>query len=240
MRSPADVSHTIVRVVGRVQGREIDAPATLELQNQALVIVWTGAAPWRLALEGIDGISQELRRLTLYLSSGGVLEVTGDDGLRPFGAQLLDRACTMPELTRGLRALGSRRGTLGSAHDAWFAPLLSARRSVEGITDPIGQLALMNAGRLAESMTKVIASLAAVRAPIDAPLQRAIEAGLEEHAAPLFTALARMAIAANALEASASDTLLLEWRRWVVTVREVFAAADESWRKAAGEISPDE
>ncbi|MEQ1691144.1 MAG: hypothetical protein ABMA00_07665, partial [Gemmatimonas sp.] len=139
------------RVVGIVQGRDIDARAVLELDEHALVILWTRAAPWRLAFDGIDGVAQTASLLTLYLASGDVLELSGDDTLRTLGAQLLDRACVMPELTRGLRALGSLRGTPGPAHDAWFAPLLSARRALEGVSDPLRQLSLMDATRLADA-----------------------------------------------------------------------------------------
>lgn len=236
MTSSGELPLAAARVVGIVRGREIDARAVLELEDDALVIRWTRAAPWRLALEGLDGVSQRASQTTLYLSTGDVLELNGDDGLRILGSQLLDRACAMPEVTRGLRALGSLRGTPGSAHDAWFAPLLSARRAVDGVSDPLRQLALMDATQLAEAMVKVIAALAAVRAPTDVPHQRAIEAVLEEHAEPLFAAIARMALAADVLHGSALDTRLSDWRRWVRSVREVFAAADESWESAALEL----
>ena len=230
--SSGEFPRATARVLGIVQGRDIDAQATLELEDHALVILWSRAAPWRLALDGIDGVSQGAAQLTLYLASGDVLELMGDDSLRSFGAQLMDRACAMPELTRGLRTLGSLRGTPGSAHDAWFAPLLSTRRTIEGVSDPLRQLALMDAARLAESMAKVLAELAAVQAPTDVPQQRAIEAVLEEHAEPLFKAIARLALAGNTLQGSALDTRLADWRRWVEALREVFVAADEGWGKA--------
>jgi len=233
MTPPGESPRATAHVVGIVQGREIDAQAALELEDHALVILWTRAAPWRLSLDGIDGVSLGPAHLTLYLASGDVLELMGDEALRTLGAQLVDRACLMPELTRGLRALGSLRGMPGSAHDAWFAPLLNARRTIEGVSDPLRQVELLDAPRLADSMRAVIAELAAIRAPTDAPAQRAIEAVLEEHAEPLFAAIARMALAADALRGSALDTRLSDWRRWVHTVREVFAAADESWGRAA-------
>jgi len=90
----------------------------------------------------------------------------------------------------------------------------------------------VDAARLAESMARVLAELAAVQAPTDVPQQRAIEAVLEEHAEPLFKAIARLALAANALQGSALDTRLSDWRRWVDALREVFVAADEGWGKA--------
>lgn len=226
--APARVS---ARVLGIVRGREIDAMAQLSLEPHAVVLAWANAAPWRLAFDGIDGASLGPSRLTLYLAGGDVLELTGDDALRALGAQLLDRACVMPELTRGLRALGSLRGSPGTSHDAWFAPLLSARRAVEGVSDPLRQLTLFDAGRLRETMSRVIAELAAIRAPTDQATQRAIEASLEEDAEPLFQALTRLALAADALRGGDLDTRLADWRTWVSAIRLVFAAADESWER---------
>jgi len=237
MMTPGGVPRATARIVGIVQGREIDAEAMLELDTHSLGIVWTRAAPWRLALDGIDGVSLGPSQLTLYLASGDVLDLSGDDALRVLGAQLVDRACAMPELTRALRAFGSRRGSPGASHDAshdaWFAPILSARRAIEGVTDPLRQVELLNADRLAESMTKVIAELAAIQAPTDLPAQRAIEAVLEEAAEPLFVAITRMALAADALRGGALDTRMADWRRWVATVRAVFVAIDDSWRRGA-------
>lgn len=230
---------TTAHVVGIVRGREIDAEATLELDAGSVVIVWTRATPWRLALGGIDGIavsstSPEQVHLTLYLASGDVLDLAGDDRLRTFGAQLLAQACTIPELTRALRALGSRRGLPGTSHDAWFAPLLSARRSLEGVTDPLRQVAMLDAPQLSQTMATVITQLAVIQAPTDAAAQRAIEAILEEAAEPMFEAIERMAIAADALRGGALDTRLADWRRWMDSVRAVFVATDESWRAITG------
>ena len=231
------VPRAAARVVGIVQGRDIDARATLELADDALLILWTHADPWRLALADIDGVTHGAMQMTLYLSSGDVLELRGDDTLPALAETLLDHACRVPELTRGLRALGSLRGAPGSAHDAWFAPLLSARRAIEGVGDPLRQLSLMDASQLSAATEKVIAALAVVRAPADAPHRRAIEAVLEEHAEPLFVALKRMALAADTLQRGRTDTRLSDWRRWVETMREVFAVSDECWGKAAKDIA---
>lgn len=232
------------RVLGIVRGRDIDAEAALELDHDSLVLLWTRAAPWRLALGGIDGLSDHAgashsapgrgeAQLTLYLASGDVLDLSGDHTLRLLGTRLIERACVVPELTRGLRALGSLRGTPGASHDAWFAPLLTARRAVEGVSDPLRQVELFDAAELSTSMTRVISELAAIQAPTEAPAQRAIEAVLEEAAAPMFVALTRMALAADVLRGGAPDTRLADWRRWTEAMQEVFVATDESWRVGA-------
>lgn len=226
-----------VRVVGIVRGREINALADVSLENDAVVLTWTSATPWRLALDGLDGVAAAgPTQLSLYLASGDVLELSGDDALRAVAAQLVERACTMPELTRGLRSLGSLRGTPGAAHDAWFAPLLAARRAVHGVTDAKRQLALIDAGELARAMERAMQELAALTAPGDVARQRAIEAALEEEAEGMFLAFARLALAADTLSGSASDTLFVDWRRWVGALRDVFTAADEAWGRCSSQL----
>lgn len=217
------------RVVGIVRGREINADAQLALDEHSLAILWDRAAPWRLALDGIDGLHTDDGHLTLYLASGDVLDVSGDPSLRLLGMQLQGRACAVPELTRGLRTLGSRRAAIGNAHDAWFAPLMSARRAIDGVSDPLRQVTLVDAANLSRAMTTVISQLAAIEAPTDVAAQRAIEAVLEEAAEPMFVAMTSLALAADVLRSSELDTRLADWRRWIDALRAVFIAADNSW-----------
>lgn len=229
-------------IVGIVRGRELDAPVVLSLDDDILVVVSSADAPWRLPLSSVDGIAvtntpsaqgAPIAHLTVYLEGGDVLDISGDDVLRQFASAVNDRAFAMPELTRGLRSLGSLRGSPGAAHDAWFASFMQARRSAEGVSDPLRQVELIDAQRLARGVGLTIAELAAIRAPTDAPMQRAIEAVLEEEAEPLGVAIARMSIAADALRGGAVDTRLLDWRRWVETLKQAFVAADDAWERCA-------
>ena len=217
------------RVVGIVRGREINADAHLALDAHSLAILWDRATPWRLSLDGIDGLHTDDGHLTLYLASGDVLDVSGDSSLRLLGTQLQSRACAVPELTRGLRTLGSRRAAIGNAHDAWFAPLMAARRAIDGVSDPLRQVTLVDAANLSRAMTTVISQLAAIEAPTDVAAQRAIEAVLEEAAEPMFVAMTSLALAADVLRRSELDTRLADWRRWIDALRDVFIAADNSW-----------
>jgi hypothetical protein len=220
-----------VRVVGMVRGREIARPARISVEEQALVLSWHHAAPWQLAFDGLEGVQIGATSVTLYLRDHDVLELTGDDALRPVALRVLDKACRMPELTRGLRHLGAVRGSavLQAAHDRWFAPLLAARRAVADVSDPSRQIALMNAVALAEAMTRTIGELAATAAPGDAAERRALEAALEDEAEALFAALTRARLAGDAVTGGAEDTRLADWRRWVEAMRAVFAEADEAW-----------
>lgn len=221
-----------VRVVGIVRGREIDAQATAALDDAFLVLSWTQAAAWRLALDGFDGVAIGAQSLTAYLRDHGVLELTGDDALRPLALSLVDRACRLPELTRGLRGFGAvgLATPLHHAHDRWFAPLLAARRAVHGVSDPTRQVALMDGAALAEAMRRHISDMAALQVPGDAAEQRALEAAIEDEAAPFFAALAHLAAAGDSVRLGADDTRFADWRRWVHAAQRAFAEADEGWR----------
>lgn len=232
--TPGDATAGIpVRVIGMVRGRELDAAATVSLAGNDIVITWEHAAPWELDLDGIDGVMPRPSQMTLYLSSGDVLELTGNDALRTFATRVLDRACVVPELTRGLRALGSLRGTPGPAHDRWFAPLLAARRAIAGVSDAERQVALVDAAVIAQQLKRVMADLSKELAPTHAAMQRALDAALQEESEPVFEALERLALAADVLRVSALDTRLHDWRRWMNTLRDVFVAADQSWPRCA-------
>ncbi|MDQ6611512.1 MAG: hypothetical protein M3Y64_03685 [Gemmatimonadota bacterium] len=221
------------RAIGIVRGRDIDEFAEVSLDATRLLFAWENGTVWSLPIDALDGVMPGAAQLTLYLTSGDVLELIDNELLRTFATQLLERACTLPELTRGLRALGSQRGAPGPAHDKWFAPLLDARRAVAGVSDAVRQVALIDAARIAENMQRTITELAREQSPNHAAMERAIEAALLEESEATFVALARLALAADVLRESTLDTRLADWRRWVSVLREVFVAADQCWPRCA-------
>jgi hypothetical protein len=164
-----------------------------------------------------------------------VLELTGSEALRPFALAVMDRACRMPELTRGLKSFGAPRygargpSALQSAHDTWFAPLLAARKAVHGVSDPQRQAALMDGTVLSAALTESAARIAATIAPDNAAEQRAMEAAIEDEAADTFAALDALQAASETVRTGEMDTRFADWRRWVTAVSAVFAAADEAW-----------
>lgn len=218
-----------LRVAGIVRGVDIDRHAHVTVGDGALIIAWDAAAPWELWYEGLDGITVSDQLLTLYLHGGDVLELRSAENTATLASALLERVYTMPELTRGLRSLGSLRGSPGAAHDRWFAPLLSARRAVVGVADPMRQLNAFDATRLRSEYDRAIEEIAAVCAPEGGAYRRAVEAGMEEEAEPLFAVIAALGAQAARVGEGPADTRLLEWRRWVVQLQQVFAIADECW-----------
>lgn len=241
---PTGVPPLSVRVVGIVRGREIDAPATVTLDHDAVVLDWADAAAWRLEFDGIEGIGAGPVSLTVYLRDHDVLEFTGSDALRPFASAVMDRACRMPELTRGLKSFGAvHRGSgrqamvsaaggpspLQAAHDVWFAPLLAARKAVHGVSDPSRQVELMDGATLIDAMTEAAARIAATLAPESPAEQRALEAAIEDEAAVMFAALQRLRMAGESVRNGDTYTRLADWRRWVTAASDAFAGADEAW-----------
>ncbi|AMW04208.1 hypothetical protein [Gemmatimonas phototrophica] len=244
MNSPSDFPPDAlsVQVVGIVRGREINATAVVTLDTAAVVLSWPTAAAWRLELDGIEGVGTGPSSLTVYLRDHDVLELSGSDALRPLAQAIVDRACRMPELTRGLRELGAVRRTdirangrspLHTAHDMWFAPLLAARQAVHGVSDPSRQVTLMDGAALTAAMSAASAQIATTLAPENAAEQRALEAAIEDEAAPLFAALERLRLAGQTVQTGATDTRIADWRRWVLAARDVFAGADEAWGQIA-------
>lgn len=229
------------RVHGIVRGRELDAMARLTLEPDGLRIAWGASAPWVLAYDGVDGLDVQPQVARLYLRDHDVLELTGDDALRPLALQLRARACRLPELTRGLRAFGGVRipASLHAAHDRWFAPFLAARRAVHDVSDPARQVTLLDGAALSADVVRAIEEIAATRAAMDAAERRAFEAALEDEAEPLFEALTRMAVAGEAVRDAAPDSQFADWRRWVSLVQVAFTAADEAWVGAAEVLSGD-
>jgi hypothetical protein len=226
-----------VRVQGILRGREIDATAHLSIDGRALRFGWTRAAPWLLSLDGIDGISAGPAQLTLYLGTGDVLDVSGDASLHALAGALVARACAMPELARALRALGALRGEHPEWREGWFAPLLAARRRVEGVGDPLRQVEVLDADALATDLRDALSVAAHRLAGDDAPLRRGYDAALQQEAENVFTALDRLALAADVLRGSALDTRLADWRRWVAELASVFEAADRAWHGMARVLS---
>lgn len=235
----------VVRVVGIVRGREVDAMATVTLDHGAVVLDWPDAAAWRIAFDGIDGVRATEQSATLYLRDHDVLELTGSDALRPFVLALRDATCRIPELTRGLRHFGavSRRAGAEAAsglqgvHDHWFAPLLAARKAVHGVSDPVRQVSLLDGAALAAAMLEAAARMAALLAPDSPAEQRAVEAAIEDEGADLFAALQRLRLAGETVRTGEADTCFADWRRWVAAATDVFARADDAWSAIAETVA---
>src|SRR6185437_15840216 len=104
----------------------------------------------------------------------------------------------LPEFTRALRALGSRRGRRGGRaagadqQARFFSPLVDARSAAAAANDAAGILAAFDATTLRAAFRETLDTFAHDRYPEYAPARRALEAELFDVAEPLFSALDEM------------------------------------------------
>ena len=135
----------------------------------------------------------------------------------------------LPELTRGLRALGSARGAGNSQQAQFFRPLLEARRRAADARTPVARIAAFDTTELNKALYKMLDRLVTDWPDAREPVRRALRAELRERARPYAAALdvlqARARDAASADEAGRDE----RWRAWTVQLAATFVAADRTW-----------
>jgi hypothetical protein len=223
----ADTIRIPVRVRGTVRGAPIDANGSVRLAEHA-VSVTIDEREHVVRVERVDGVVWEPPELTIHVARDAIV-LSGHAGLERLAAQIVDSALVLPELTRTMHSLGSRRGQPGADHDRFFAGLLAARRSAEGFVEPESRLAAFDPRRLSQAVTTLLGELAAERYPGSAPDRRALEAELLEHAERLFAALDALGEATAGVRDSGKDVRLARWREWTWRVQRVFEEADRCW-----------
>jgi len=192
----------------------------------------TGDKALQLRYDAIVGVAM----------GGGSVVITSRDG-RELAASTKDAASfrlrglaacrALPEVTRALRALGSRRGARGTRRNPtdkearFFAPLITARRASMEARDAGAVIAAFGAKRLAQEITATILDFAAEQGAGHPARRRAFEAELGDAADQLTAALADLDQAAALAISDVDD--LGRWRAWAAGVQRVFEAADRSW-----------
>jgi hypothetical protein len=222
-----DTHRIPVRIRGTLRGAPIDAEGAVRLVDDAVSIL-TEEREVSTRVDRLDGVVWETPVLRLHVGHDAV-ELSGHMALQPLGTQIVATALVLPEFTRTMRGLGTRRGHLGHDHDRFFSGLLAARRAAEGFVEAESRLAAFDARRLAQALTTLLSELAAERYPESAPDRRALEAELMEHAERVHTALDALGAAADEVRASANATRLARWRAWTWAAQRVFDEADRCW-----------
>jgi hypothetical protein len=216
-----------VRVHGTLRGAAIDAEGSVRLAEN-VVSVAIDDHDHALRIERMDGVVWEPPQLTIHIARD-VITLSGHAALEPLGSQIVALALALPELTRTMHSLGSRRGQPGADHDRFFGGLLSARRSAEGFVEPESRLVAFDPRRLTQTLTAVLGELAAERYPNSPPDRRALEAELLEYAERLFATLDALGDAASRVRECGNDVRLARWREWTGAVQRVFEEADRCW-----------
>jgi hypothetical protein len=219
----------------RIGGAELRG-GTLVLEEDALIIVLPVNAeerPVRVPFTTIDTIDVEGDDVIVALLDGARIEVVAESTPDELCDHLLARCCALPEVTRALRAFGSRRrqrdrrGGGATEQQRFFAPLVEARRSAAKATVPHDVIAAFNTAAMIAAFDETLASFATSRFGDYAPARRALEAELVDLAEPLHDALRTLEEAGTAARGAPRD--LHAYRQWYARLRDTFEAADRAW-----------
>jgi hypothetical protein len=226
-----DAAGSSVAVVftGSVGGTVLEGGGTITIGDDAVELhSETGHAS--LSMSALEGVTYRDSQLTFFLAEGDTVLADGTPRLAAVAREIASNVCTLPELTRPLRSLGSRRGRLGVDHDRFFAPLLAARRRGERAADRRARLKAFDGAAMSAALDASIGDFAKARYPRRAPDRRALEAELLEITGPLRTALDALDVyARRAMDDTAEDTAFVRWRSWCGAVQDVFDRADRCW-----------
>jgi hypothetical protein len=135
----------------------------------------------------------------------------------------------LPELARGLRALGSSRHDARALQSVFFLPLLDARRRAADARDAEGRVRAFDTRDLRRQLEKVVERIVSEWPDARSSARRAVRAQLQERVAPYADALAELETRADELRQADEGERLTAWRRWTVQLAAVFSCADRSW-----------
>lgn len=216
-------------------GRTDLGPSTAVVEDDALLVVVRSTAderPIRIPLVVIDAAPVDGDDVTVIVRDGTRITL-GSPSASQLAREIVDRCHVLPELTRTLRAFGSRRGRRSagdreaSEQRRFFEPLITARRTAMQGRDPIAAVAAFDVAALVTALDATLDAFAADRHGDDAPARRALEAELMDVSEPLHQALDVLRSAAEAACATPDD--LRPWRAWASQLRATFEAADRVW-----------
>jgi hypothetical protein len=189
----------------------------------------------------IRGGGWRITELTLH-GAPGTMALESNRGLQHAWASLVALACPLPELVRDHRLLGSRRGGHVDLQARFLAPLLQARKRLEGEGDLDARVATLDARALRERIVTAVQGLAKDVYPASHPDRRGLEAELEEALETLFSGIDAIELAAKDFRDAPEAVRFTAWRRWVSAVSSAFVMADRAWANAArllpGTIKP--
>lgn len=207
---------------------------TVTFDDETITIIASGGEDGsaRVRLATVDAVHVVEEVLTIELHDGTHLRLHGDR-LIELRTTLLECCRTVPELTRALRAFGSRRGqrnarpTGTEEQHRFFTPLLVARRAASVALTPAEVIAAFDPEALSRGFSVAIDRFAEERFSDSPPARRAITAELTDLADPLFASLDALRLAAT--DAASDLENLRRWRQWASALRSVFETADRVW-----------
>lgn len=234
---PSRIAVTEARASGRWGGAALHEVVALFVEASEVVVRPESTGVEHVApLAALRGAAWRAGTLSLYRGDEE-LHLTGAPGLDRAWHGLSQRACTLPEVARALRALGMAHGAAAEDHARFVAPFLQGRRRLES-GEPVDWLvAGFDAGTLAERTRGVLAAMAMQRYADRPPHRRALEARLHDACERLFGSLDRVAAAAGEVHGAADATRFDAWRGWAGTVQALFAETERAWREVARHLA---
>jgi hypothetical protein len=243
---PSEHSHTPIAISALRVGRADAGSATAVFDDDVvtfIVRVEHEDRPMRLRFVAIDGVLHARDEVVLTLRDGRQVTLVSPEGVT-LRDEILRRCRTLPELTRTLRAFGSRRGRRSTRESEaieqsrFFAPFMDARRAATKGGPSASPIETFEAESMTRALDETLKSFAVERHGDNGPARRALEAELFDLSEPLFVALQALAMAAA--EADTAPENLRLWRAWSLELRNAFEAADRVWMTldAALEAAP--
>lgn len=209
----------------------VTGPGQLRLTSDMLAIEAPGLS-LRVRYADLGGGGWRTGAISIH-AGGNSATIEATRGLQDAWVTLVALACPLPEMARGHRLLGSRRGGSPDAQVRFMAPIVQARRRLEEGADLDTRVAALDARALRDRIDLALQGIARDAYPASLPDRRALEAELEEAMAMLFTRLETLDVSAQAFRNAAEPVRFAAWREWVVAVADVFAAADSGWSGVA-------
>lgn len=206
---------------------------TLVLDDQTASLSSGGDEPFVIApYAAFTDATWASETLTLFRDTDS-LAISGSRELNRAWGIVVERACILPEMTRGLRSLGTSRGGSAQLQTRFFGPLLHARRRIQEPDALEWRVAHFDARALSGRFGETIRELALERFPDSPPDRRALEAELSEALEPLANTLDVLAEATERIRSDPDGQRFVTWRAWTRQLRRVFLEADRAWASMA-------
>ncbi len=225
-----DVAASMVRV--EWGSLRVEGPGVLRLTSEALLLDVARGGSLRVRYDDLRGGGWRTGVLTVYGDAGNAA-IESNQGLDVAWVQLVERTCPVPELVRSHRLLGSRRGGSADAQVKFLAPLLQARKRIEGAADLETRVALLEGRILRERVVAALETIAKDVYPASHPDRRGLEAELDEAMVPFYRGLDKLDGAAKLFRDAPEPIRFLAWRQWILSLSDAFALADSGWANAA-------
>jgi hypothetical protein len=197
----------------------------------------SGEKVLQISYESIAGVGLTAGAVMISMRDGVALTLASPQAPE-LRTRLLSACRALPEVTRALRALGSRRTLRGTRRNPtdkerrFFAPLIAARRASMEAREATAVVKSFDAERLIRDITAVVLDFAAEGGGSQPARRRALEAELTDASEQLTATLQELAAASMRPLNDVDD--LATWRAWAAAVQRAFEAADRSW----AEIEP--